>query len=460
VRRAFSTCAICLLYSLPLYAQPLRLEDVLDSVRRHYPPLLAALQERPAAEADVLSAEGRFDVTLRGRWDQDSLGYYSNQRWDFAVDQPLAWNGMSLGGGYRVGEGSFAPYDGKLDTRSLGEWRSGIRLPLLRDRAIDSRRAELAKARIGIQLAGLSIEQQRLAILLAASQRYWNWVAAGRRLALAKAVLKIAEDRQTLLDTGVNAGQLPAIDAADNRRAILQRQGQVVEAERSLQQASIELSLFLRDDRGEPRLAASDQQPEAFPVPENLSEAKITEDEEKALERRPDLPRLAAQRDATSIDAAVARNQALPAMDLVSTFTTEHGSGVVRRGPQELRAGVLFELPVQRRAAKGRERAAEVRLEQIRQRDRFTRDQIRAEVRDAGSFARTAYERQRLAAEEVVVSRQLETAERTRFELGDGTLFQLNLREQATVESVLREIASQADYQRAVAAYRFATAAF
>jgi outer membrane protein TolC len=445
---------------LPLAAEPLRLEDVLDSVRRHYPPLLAALQERPAAEADVLSAEGKFDLTLRGRWDRDSFGYYANQRWDFGVDQPLAWNGMSLGGGYRVGEGSFAPYDGKLDTRSLGEWRSGIRLPLLRDRAIDSRRADLAKARIGLQLAGLSIEQQRLAIFLAAAQRYWNWVAAGRRLALAKTVLKIAEDRQILLDTGVKAGQLPAIDAADNRRAILQRHGQVVEAERAVQQAAIELSLFHRDQQGQPALAGTDRLPDTFPPTESILEAKIAADAEAALERRPDLPRLAAQSDAAAIDAAAARNQALPAVDLVSTFTTEHGSGVVRRGPQELRAGISLELPVQRRTARGRERAAEVRIEQIRQRDRYTRDQIRAEVQDAGSFARAAYERQRLAAEEVLVSRQLESAERTRFDLGDGTLFQLNLREQATVESALREIAAQADYQRAVAAYRFATAAF
>jgi outer membrane protein TolC len=117
-------------------------------------------------------------------------------------------------------------------------------------------------------------------------------------------------------------------------------------------------------------------------------------------------------------------------------------------------------LPFQRRTATGRQRAAEVRIEQIRQRERFTADQIRAEVQDAASFAQTAFQRLRVAADEVLVSRQLEEAERTRFRLGDGTLFQLNLRELATVESALREIAAQADYQRALAAYRFSKASF
>ena len=446
--------------AVPAAAQPLRLDHVLDSVRRNYPPLLAALQERPLAEADVLAAEGRFDASVFVRFDSDSLGYYSNQRWDFGVNQPFAWNGMSLNGGYRVAEGSFAPYDGKLDTRSLGEWRSGLRLPLLRDRSIDSRRAELAKARIGVQLANLSIEQQRLAITLAATQRYWSWVAAGRRLALAGAVLKIAEERQGLLETGVQAGQLPAIDAGDNRRAILQRQGQLVEAQRALQQAAIDLSLFYRDDNGQPVIPPQERLPNAFPSAEIVDDDQTAADIDAALQRRPDLPRLAALRDSTQVDVALSKNQRLPAVDVVAGFTTEHGAGPVRRGPQELRAGISFELPLQRRAATGRQRAAEVRIEQIRQRERFTADQIRAEIQDAASYAQTAFQRLRVAADEVVISRQLEDAERARFRLGDGTLFQLNLRELATVESALREIAAQADYQRALAAYRFAAASF
>ena len=48
---------------------PLQLDEVLDSVDKNYPPLLATLQDRSIAEADLLSAQGRFDLTLRARVD-------------------------------------------------------------------------------------------------------------------------------------------------------------------------------------------------------------------------------------------------------------------------------------------------------------------------------------------------------------------------------------------------------
>lgn len=448
-----------LLTLLPVLApgQTLRLEDILDSVKRHYPPLLAALQDQDVANAETLQAEGRFDVIVRGRWDSDSLGYYSNRRWDFSFEQPTTTLGLSFFGGHRLGDGSYAPYDGKFETRSGGEWRTGVRLPLFRDRAIDSRRAELSKARMGQQITRLSIDQQKLAVNLAATRRYWDWVAAGRRSELAQAVLRIATNRQTFLDDSVKGGLLPAIDAADNRRAVLQRQGQVMEAERLLQQNAIELSLFYRDGEGGIQRPKPQQLPQTFPDAQELPQAQIEEDTQNALRRRPELPRLEAQRDQVSVDAQLARNQQLPALDVIAGFTSESGSGLVRRGPQELKAGVSFELPWQRRSAVGRVRAADARVTQIRHREQFARDQVVADVQDAGSAVQTSYERLKTARAEVSVSRQLEDAERTRFELGEGTLFQLNLRELATVESVQREIAAEADYHRAQAAYRAAT---
>ncbi|HYP08195.1 MAG TPA: TolC family protein, partial [Bryobacteraceae bacterium] len=238
--------------------------------------------------------------------------------------------------------------------------------------------------------------------------------------------------------------------------AVLLRQGQVIEAERSLQQAAIELSLYYRDDSGRVRTPRPEQLPAAFPEAKELNAERIQEDSLLALRQRPEIPRLEAQRSQVDLDAQFARNQQLPAVDVVAGFTSESGTGLVRRGPQELKAGVSIELPWQRRSATGRLRAAEARAAQIRQREQFARDQVLAEVQDAASAVRASFERLAMVRSEVEVSRQLEDAERTRFELGEGTLFQLNLRESATIESVQREIAAEADYHRAVATYKAA----
>lgn len=457
--------AIALLVSFGVAAQTpdppvLHVEELMESIRQRYPLLLVALAEIEIADAEVLAAEGRFDTTLRTRIDSDTLGYYANRRLHSWIEQPLSWQGLTLFSGYRIGEGDFAPYDGKLATRSLGEVRTGMRLPLLRDRQIDSRRGGLAKARMGRTLASLSADQQKLTILQNAAFRYWTWVALGQRLLIARDVLKIAETRQSLLEEGVKAGQIPGIDAVDNKRAILQRRTAVVEAERAFQQSSIDLSLFLRDASGKPVVPGMERVPTRFPEPGLLREEDFAEDQRSALARRPDLLRIDAQTEQNRVDLELARNASKPAVDLMMGFYSDSGSDpLIRRGPQEVRFGLSFDFPLRNRSARGQRRIAEQKGRQLELRRNFLRDQITAEIQDAFSALRAAHERLSLLGNEVRVSRELEDAERSRFELGEGTLFMLNLREQATMDAALREALAQADYQRAKVAYDYATGA-
>lgn len=439
--------------------QTLTLAEVLASVNRDYPPLLAALQEKPLAEADVLSSLGRFDLILRARGDVEDLGpFYDDRRLDTSIEQATPLWGLSYFSGYRYSNGTFAPYDGKLETATGGEYRAGLRVPLARDRAIDFRRADLAKARIGRRLADLSIDQQRIVIVQAATRRYWDWVAAGRRLAVADSILRIAEQRDAFLQEAVKQGALPAIDVTDNQRVILQRRGFMVESRRALEQATIELSLFYRDAVGDTQLVAPDRLPPAFPAAMAIDDSKIRRDIETAVVRRPEIGRLTAQRDRTDIDRTLAINQKYPGVDFLFSYARQLGTSNIKRGPDELRWAINFDLPVQRRQARGREQSADAQLVQIDQRTRFARDQIAAEVRDAVSAVRAAYDRARVLGEEVEKTKDVEDAERTRYELGDSNLFTLNLREVATADAEVRQLTALADYYRAVALYELAIA--
>jgi outer membrane protein TolC len=438
--------------------QGLSLATVLESVNKNYPPLRAALLERPLAEADQLVATGRFDLLLRARLEIQQFGFYENERFQVQVDQPTTLWGSSIYSGYAQSTGRFPDYDGKQVTNDAGQYVAGVRVPLARDRAIDARRAELAQRRIGVRLADLSIDQQRIAILQGATRRYWDWVAAGRRLAIARALLEVAQARDSILTEAVRLGALPQFEQLDNQRLVLQRRNNVVEAQRAIENAAIELSLFLRDDRGQPRLAAENELPLAFPDPGALEDAQLLADLEAAQLRRPEIMRLIFQRNQVEIDRKLAQNQRLPNVDLFSEYTREMGSGPVQRGPNDVRGGIIFELPFQRRQATGRLQAAEARLRQFEQRETFQRDQVTAEVRDAASAVRAAYERSRVLHDELRITRQVEEAERTRYELGDSTLFVLNQREQSTAEAAVREANALADYYRAFAAYELAIA--
>lgn len=453
------TAWMAILAALPALAQPpLLLDDVLASVDRHYPPLLAALQDKVLAGADVTLAEGQFDLAVKSAYDGDYLGTYRNDVYKLGVEQATQFQGMTYFAGYSLGRGSFASYDGKSQTDLGGEYKAGVRIPTLRDRALDGRRADLQKALIGRRVAELGVDQQRLVIVQLATRRYYDWVAAGRRYDVARSVLQTARQRDTQLREAARLGQIPQIDVTDNQRAILTRQAQVIEAQRGLQQASIELSLYYRDGSGTPLMPGPERLPSSFPQLKRIDPQRLQNDIELALKRRPEIQRLEAQRSQIEVDRKLARNQLLPNVDVVLSYARQTGDRVVRRGPDDLMASLVFDLKAQRRSAKAKTLSALAKIEQYDQRSRFARDQVSAEVQDAYSALVAAYERARVLREEVEITSQLETAERVRFELGEGTLFLVNLREQATFDTALKEVAALNEYFRALALYEFAIA--
>ncbi len=454
MRRLSWICAL----ALPLSAQTLQLEDVLRSVESNYPPLLATLLEREVAGGAAIQARGQFDTQLGAALGADQFGYYPNQRLDLGVNQNLRWQGAQVYGGWRIGTGDFPEYRGLDATRDLGEFRAGIKVPLLRGREIDERRAGLAQTELGLRLADLSVDQQRLLVRQLAANRYWDWIAAGRRLSIAQDLLRVAQERDQALRDAEALGAIPRLEVTENVRQILQREAQIVEAQRGVQQAAIALSLFYRDAAGVPRIAADSQLPPQLPPTQTLIEEQVIEDLNLALAKRPEIAAIATQRAQTRIDIDVASNQTRPSLDLGLGLTAENGSGPVNRGPNEVKATLTFQVPWQRRVAEGKLQQASAKHSQLTQRELFARDQVTAEVRDAASAVRAAHERTLLAAREVTVALDLADAERERFRLGDSTLFVVNLREQAAVDAELRLVAANLDYLRALTIYEQVTA--
>jgi len=432
----------------------LTLEDLLKSVAKSYPLLLAAEQERAIAEAELLGAQGGFDTTLRSWSEFAPTGRYIHRRYDLVLEQPTQLWGSSFYSGYRQGSGTFAPYDGKQATLSDGEWRSGFRLPLWRNGPTDRRRANVQIAEMGQGVAGASIEFQRLAIVRSATRRYWEWVAAGNRYRVTRSLLETAETRNGAIAEAVRLGQFPPIDLTDNARAVLERRSQLVAAERLVQQTSIELSLFHRDLAGNTVIPNAKQLPPAFPEPEFLNEDSVAKDSSLALSRRPELLRLSAQIAQARVERRLAANQRQPAIDLLFGFSQDVGSGSPTISRKESEAGFAFDFPLQRRAAIGKMQAEDAKLERLTRQEQFARDRIVAEIQDAVSAVRTAYQRLGLAREELKAARQLEEAERTKLDLGDSTLFVLNLRELTTADTAIREVLALLDYHLARADYK------
>lgn len=434
--------------------------EVLSVVDRAFPLLDAARQEQEAAAGDALAARGAFDLNLSASADVLRGNVYSNETAAVGLVQPLTVAGASVFGGYRFGRGTFADYDGKAQTLTDGEWRAGVSLPLLRNRAIDSRRAALTRTALGQQLAEARVAAARLRFLGEAAGRYWDWVAAGQQEAVAARLLSIAEIRDRDLADAIGLGQIAPIERVDNRRAILQRQSGVVAARRQTERQAIGLSLYYRHDDGSQRRPDSATLPPTIPEPPApLSRAEIEADIAAASVNRPDVRALLILREQQEVAVDLARNDLLPTLDLFSQVSRDAGRGPNSLAGTELDAGIMFSVPTQRRQGRGARQIALANLTRTDAELRFTRDRVRAEVEDAASALDAALQTLALVKEELEVARDLEQAERERFDLGDSTQFLVNLRELATADAAFREISATAEAHKARVAYDVATGA-
>ncbi len=435
----------------------LTLPQVVKVAQERFQLLLAAKAEQDGAEADLLTAEGGFDPSLKSSGAVMATGAYPSQRIDTIIEQPTPLWGTSVFAGYRFGLGKFADYDGKLETNEYGELRGGLRVPVLRDGPIDRRRANIARTELGVEIAKLGLDQQKIEITRISTQRYWDWVGAGRRLSVAQDWLALAEQRNIDITTRVTKGDLPEIEQLENERSLLSRRAAVISAKRQVEQAAIELSLFFRKVDGSPNVPSKDQLPESLPDPPVVAAVEPTADAQTdALARRPEPKRAEAVKAQAKVELDLARNQALPAIDLFVVGSADLGPGDEKRGIPVVEAGVVIDIPLLFRPQRGRVKSQEAAVRRADKQAEFARDRVGAEVKDSRSAKDAAAKRAEVAAQEVTLAEKLEVLEKKRFDLGDSTMLIVNLREQATLEARLRRIDALVDYQKAVAAERAA----
>ena len=439
-------------------SEVLELNDVVRSVEERFPAILAAEEERLAAEGERLAAAGGFDPSWRTSGVLAPIGGYPSGRFDTVVEQPLPFWGSSVFAGYRMGLGDFPVYDGKLATNRYGEVRAGARINLLRDGPIDRRRANIQRAEIGVDAAARSVDQQRLDAVRLGTFRYWDWVGAGRKVALSQAWLDLARTRDAGLARRVQVGDLAEMERLDNQRSILQRTTHLVAAQRTLEQAAIELSMYLRTESGASVLPRPTRLPRQIPEPTTFDPARLAEAERIAIERRPDLARIDLQRQQAEVEQRYATNQQRPAIDVVIMGAKDFGPGDPKQDKPALEAGVMIDIPLLNRTAKGRAHAASAQVRRVETQAKLLRDRVVADVRDSVSALVTAEERVKTLRTEVDMARALATQEARRLELGEGNVLLVNLREQAALDASLRYVDALVDWHKAMAAYRAATA--
>ncbi len=412
--------------------------DVVQSVARFYPLVLAAQARVAEAEGQALSARGIFDPVLRagGRYQG---GLYENGLFSTGLSATTNAMGLRLDAGWRLGTGEFEPYYGELPTQAGGELGADLVLPLWKDGLTDKARTEVVVRGAKVLETAGKADLKLVEASRDGRVAWWEWVAARYVLALAEELLRVAQVTRQAIEGRVAAGDLPEIDLIDNERVVVERQLEVQKALATEEAAAWKLGLFLRDADGQPLRPPRDAIP-AFNTPGITDTATLDEDLAIALQVRPEIGILEARRQIAEAKLRLARVSTGPKIDLKAGFRYDlPGVDESAKAP-DLKIGLDLGMPLLLREGRGALSAARADLDAISQEQRYLRDAIRAALAASRAKRDAAREALTLARRNVALARQLEEAVRTRYLVGDTDLFAVYLREQSTASAILKEI--------------------
>ena len=445
----------------PMTTTPVRdgitLDEVIESVYTTYPLLHASLTQRQQAAGQQLGTWGAFDLNASASSENTVAGFYENFRHKFGVSRNIYNNGGQWFSQYTLGRGEFEPWYKEREKNEGGEFQVGLIKPLKQGRDIDARRAAIWRATYEQQRVEPAIQRDLIAFVFDGSAAYWRWVAAGQRYDMAKSLLDVAETRIELVERLVALGEREKPVITENNRLVVSRRGMLIDAERQLAQAAATLSLFYRDLNGEPL------QVDRYDIP-TMSLGKIEipipeADLATAMASRPELFELNARRRQLQVTLAESRNNMLPKLDAFAKAAQDLGGKASSKDDKqefEFEAGLFFDVPIERRSARGRIADTQGKLAQVGAELKMAQDKILVDLQVAAAAIDGAVGRVAAARESISLAKELVRVEQRLFGIGQSSLLEVTLREQQLVESTEALIMATLDLNIANAAYRAA----
>ena len=437
-------------------AKTLQVENVIDSINNHFPIILAAEANIAKSYADLLSARGGFDPVIKSSFVTSAVGIYKNLYSDTEISAPISDSGNRFFTGYRLGRGNFPVYDQKMWTYNQGELRAGVEMPWLRDRLIDDRRAKILVSKLSVTISKKDLDLKKLQARRDGVFSYWDWYLEGNKLIIQKKLLNLAETRQEVIQHRFDKGDIPQLDVIENQRIIMQRRIFFTQQMQSYQKAAFLLSLYLRDKKGNPLIPKTSELPEAIEASSEKSTMTFNKiDFPTIVAQHPLIEQYKAQRSISFINLSLAENNLKPKFSNRIYFARDFGPGNPPLNRSSINLEFLFEVPINQRQALGSINAAKSSLEQLDQDQKMFVDRLSVNIENAKNEINTMNQVVRLTKKELVIAKQLESAERIKYDHGDSNLFLINLREQSTVETKIRLITALIDYYKAQEEYRY-----
>lgn len=447
----------------PVEPEPdvLTAEAVMLSAREQFPQVLQALANVEGARGRAQASLGAFDLVFKADGFARTSGFYDGLSLGAKATQPIAPWGAEVYSGYKISNGTFPIYEDVNFTNTGGTPQLGVLFSLLKDRTIDDRRFGIIDAELAVRQSELELLLTRVGVQQRALAAYWQWVVAGRQLQVFEELLRLALTREVGLERQVERGARARIFLTENQQNITRRRILVTTAQQEYELAANGLSFYWRDENGAPRHPTLKQLPSEVPTAEleHLNEIGIASSR-AAVAVRPELRALRVSAERARRRIELKQNDLKPTLDL--TLERQRGFGAIAEGGRsrdtvDTVIGLTFDVPLQRRRARGELSAEQARLQAIDEEARLVEDQIELEISNLLVRLNVARDLLDLALQDVSLSDAMREAEVKRFENGASDFFLVNLREETAFNARVRYLQAAFDLRLARVIYDAAT---
>jgi outer membrane protein TolC len=327
--------------------------------------------------------------------------------------------------------------------------------PLMEGRGRDVVRASERRARIARDAATLSQRQAAIAIVRDVVSAYWELAFAQRDLEIRLSSLQLAQERLRRTQAAIKGGGIAATEALAVEQVIAGREEEILGAELTVLDRSVEVRKLVNMEIGPNELSLS--------TPTELSAPDMKFDLnaliEDAYRTSPELALLATQEKNATIEVEVTENGVLPSLDLSLAFGPVGGGDSFGDAAKNLvtfdelagGATLTFEHSIGNHAAKGAARQARAERLKIKIDEIDARSQIAQSLAQAVVLAESAARRIEIAGKAIALAEQNIIAEQSRFGLGKSTNFDVLQRQDELKQAQLRQARAIVDWHKAAA---------
>lgn len=421
--------------------QVLSVDEYMQQVMNHHPIIYKSELLKERAIAAKRMAKGGFDPKLEADWDQKRFketNYYTLGSGKLKVP---TWFGIDAELGYDQTSGEFLNASDFLPARGL--WNAGISVPIGRGLIIDERRAELKQADILIEMTQQEQILLRNEVIYDALSTYLYWQQAEAFLKIAKEGVELANDRLKATISSYEEGDKPAIDTLEAKISLRSRETELLKAKQVLENIRINIENYMWINGYVPLELEKEVIPEEISLErynEGVNEIQLKQGD--ILQNHPELLLYTYKFEQLELDRKLAKEDLKP--DLRIDYNPLVGLGdntlISTFNPGDYKLGASFSYPIVQRKQRGKMDLIDVKIKDNEVDQALKQQLIKTKMLNYENNINQSVEQRELFSNMVGDYRDLLSAERRKFDIGESSIFLINSREVKYLESQYKSI--------------------